>query len=117
MKPHQINLLNASILIALGLWGYLSSTSPSPTALIPVGFGIVFALATPSLRKENKLVAHAVVLLTIILTLALILPLRGALAREDILAAVRIGVMLAGCVAAIVIYIRGFIEARRTKES
>lgn len=115
MKPYQINLVTAVILIALGLWGYLASTSPSPTALIPVGFGIVFAAATPVLRKENKAVAHVLVLLTILLTIALIIPLRGALNRDDGVAVVRIGVMLSGCVAAMVVYIRSFIEARRAR--
>lgn len=115
MKPYQINLVNAFILIALGLWGYLASTSPSPTALIPVGFGIVFAFATTSLRKENKLIAHLVVLLTVVLILALIIPLRGALIRNDMVAAVRVGIMLAGCIAAMVIYIQSFIEARRSR--
>ncbi len=115
MKPYQINILNAVILIALGLWGYLGSTSPSPTALIPVGFGIIFALVTPSLRKDNKTVAHVVVLLTIILAIALIVPLLGAINRDDAIAVVRTGVMLAGCVAALIIYIRSFIEARRSR--
>jgi hypothetical protein len=115
MKPYQINLFNALILIALGAWGYTASASPSPTALIPVGFGILFVLLTPSLRKENKVVAHIVVLLTLVLTLALVVPLRGALNRDDFVAAVRVGVMLAGCVAALVIYIKSFIDARRTR--
>lgn len=115
MKPYQVNILNATILMTLGLWGYLASTSPSPTALIPVGFGTIFVLATPSLRKDNKMVAHVVVLLTLVLAFALIMPLRGALNREDFFSAVRVGVMLAGCVAALVIYIRGFVEARRAR--
>jgi hypothetical protein len=115
LKPHQINLINAIVLAALGLWGYLASASPSPTSLIPVGFGLVFGLATFSLRKENKVVAHIVVLLNIILTVALIVPLRGALNRDDLFAALRIGFMLAGCIAAMVVFIRSFIEARRGK--
>jgi hypothetical protein len=73
------------------LWGYLASTSPSKTALIPVGFGIIFALAKPLLRKENKVIAHVLVLLTVILALALVVPLRGAINRDDFIAALRIG--------------------------
>ena len=115
MKPYQINLLNALVLIALGTWGYVASRSPSPTALIPVGFGILFALLTPSLRKENKVVSHILVLLTILLALALIVPFRGALNRDDSVAAVRVGVMLAGCIAAMVVYIKSFIDARRSR--
>jgi hypothetical protein len=115
MKPHHANLINAAILMVLGIWGYLASGTPSPTALIPVGFGLVFALATPSLRRGNKAVAHIVVVLTLILAFALIMPLRGALGRDDLVATVRVGVMLAVCVAALVVYVQSFIEARRSR--
>jgi hypothetical protein len=114
MKPFQANLLNSLILILFGLWGYLASESPSPTALIPVGFGVIFLLATPLLRKENKLIAHAVVVLTVLLVVALVVPLRGALGREDLLAVVRIGIMLLGCLVALVVFIRSFLKARRS---
>jgi hypothetical protein len=115
MKPHFVNLLNAVILIVLGLWGYQASSTPSPTALIPVGFGAVFVLATPSLRRGNKAVAHVVVLLTLVLVFALVMPLRGAITRGDLVAAVRVGVMLAGCIAALVVYVKSFIDARRSR--
>ena len=39
MKPEQANLLNSLTLISLGLWGYFDVNSP--TALIPVVFGVV----------------------------------------------------------------------------
>ena len=115
MKPYRMNLLCALILVLFGTWGYLGSETPSPTALIPVGFGILFALGTPWLRRENKVVAHILVLLTTVLIIALFMPLRGALNREDTLAAVRIGVMLVSCIAAMIVYIRSFIEARRAR--
>ena len=44
MKPYIANLVNALVLIVMGTWGYLSSENPSGTALIPVGFGIIFLL-------------------------------------------------------------------------
>jgi hypothetical protein len=56
-----------------------------------------------------------VVLLTLILTFALIMPLRGALARDDLFAAVRVGLMLAGCLAAMVVYIKSFVDVRRSR--
>jgi hypothetical protein len=115
MKPFQMNLFNAIILIVFGLWGYLAPAEPSPTALIPVGFGAVFASMTPGMRKENKVVAHIVVLLTLVLAIALVMPLRGALNRDDWVAASRVGLMLLGCVIALVVYVRSFIAARRLK--
>ena len=117
MKPFQANLVNAAVLIVLGLWGYLSSETPSPTALIPVGFGVLFALATPPFKKENKVVAHIIVLLTLLIIIALFMPLRGALGRGDTLAAVRVGIMIATSVVAMVIYIKSFIDARKAREA
>jgi hypothetical protein len=113
MKPYVANLINAVVLIVLGLWGYLGSASPSPTALIPAGFGVVFLVLHNSLRRENKSAAHVVVVLTLLLAIALIMPIRGALGRNDTPAAVRVAVMLAGCVFAMAVYVRSFIEARR----
>ena len=115
MKPFQINMINALVLIGMGLWVYFSSVDPSPTAFIPVGFGVVFLLLTPAFRKENKAVAHIVVLLTLLLIIALFMPLKGALDRNDTTAIVRVGLMLATSVVAMIIYVRSFIAARKAK--
>ncbi|NET36564.1 MAG: hypothetical protein F6K19_31815 [Cyanothece sp. SIO1E1] len=117
MKPFQANLVNAAVLIVLGLWGYLGSETPSPTALIPVGFGVIFALATPPFKKENKVVAHIIVLLTLLIIIALFMPLRGALGRGDTIAAARVGIMIATSIVAMVIYIKSFIDARKAREA
>ena len=117
MKPFQANLVNAAVLIVLGLWGYLGSETPSPTALIPVGFGVIFALATPPFKKENKVVAHIIVLLTLLIIIALFMPLRGALGRGDTVAAARVGIMIATSIVAMVIYIKSFIDARKARET
>lgn len=113
MKPFQINLINACVLIIMGLWGYLGSSDPSPTALIPVGFGLIFALSTPPFKKENRVVAHIVVLLTFLLIIALIMPLRRALNSSDSMALLRVGLMILSSTVAMVIYIRSFIAARK----
>jgi len=116
MKPYQANLANAIILIAMGLWGYLSSEDPSPTALIPVGFGVIFAALTPPFRKENKVVAHIIVLLTFLLIISLFMPLMGALKRDDSLAIFRVGLMLASSIFAFAIFIKSFIDARKARK-
>ncbi len=116
MKPFQINLVNAFVLIAMGLWGYFSADKPSPTALIPVGFGVIFALATPPFKRDNKVIAHIVVLLTLLLIIALFMPLKGAVGRGDTLGIVRVGLMLLTSIYAMVIYIRSFIATRKARE-
>ncbi len=117
MKPFQANALNALVLIGLGLWGYLGSANPSPTALIPVGFGVIFALCTPMMRKENRVVAHIVVLLTLVLILALFMPLRGALGRADTMGIIRVSIMLATAILAMAIFVKSFIDARRARKA
>ena len=115
MKPFQANLLNAIVLIAMGLWGYFSADKPSNTALIPVAFGVIFALVTPPFRKENKIVAHIVVLLTFLLLIALIMPLRGAITRGDSMAIMRVGLMMATTLIALIIFVKSFIDARKAR--
>ena len=70
MNSSNANILNSVCLIIIGLWGYLEVTSP--TALIPVGFGVALFLCVPGLKKENKVIAHIAVLLTLIILLALV---------------------------------------------
>jgi len=57
-------MVNAIVLIVLGVYGYI--ISGSPTALIAPGVGIIFlALAIPT-KKENHIAAHIAVALTLI---------------------------------------------------
>lgn len=113
MKPYQANLINAVILTTLGLWGYFASSAG--TALIPVGFGVLFALMTPPFKKENKVVAHIVVLLTFLLIIALIKPLMGAIGDDRTTAVIRVSLMIASCIYAMTVFIRSFIDARKAR--
>ena len=59
MKAPFYNKLNSIVLIAVGAWGYLDYTDvQSPTALIPVGFGVILFLCNNGLKKENKIISH-----------------------------------------------------------
>lgn len=111
MKPYAANYLNGFILLIIGAWGYLATESASPTALIAPVSGLIFLLLGPMMKNENKVVAHVVVLLTLLLMLALIVPLTK---REGI-AMVRILIMMLSCLIAMAIYIKSFIEARKAK--
>ena len=53
MKPHKISFVNAVTLISFGLWGYID-VDYSPTALIPVVFGVIILALNSRLKKENK---------------------------------------------------------------
>jgi hypothetical protein len=113
MKPYIASLTNAIILIAFGLWGYYSSETPSPTAFIPVIIGGLIAALNSGVKKENKIVAHIVVLLTLVVLIGLIKPLTGAIGRSDTMAIFRVTTMIISTVWAMVTFVQSFIAARR----
>ncbi len=119
MKPYIANLINAITLIGLGLWGYYSNepADRSLTALIAPAFGVIFILCTPLMKKENKAVAHIVVLLTLVLIIALIKPLTSNISSGDNMGILRIGMMIVTSVIAMVSFIKSFIDARKAREA
>jgi hypothetical protein len=119
MKPYIANLLNAAVLIAMGLWGYFSNDPEvrSMTALIAPAFGVIFLLCTPLLKKENNAVAHIVVLLTLLIIIALIKPLTSNLSANDTMGIVRVGAMIVTSVIAMATFIKSFIDAKKARQS
>jgi len=115
MKTSVISLINALVLIALGLWGYFGSDTSSLTALIPVAVGIILVLLNPALRKEKKLESHIAVVLTFLVLLGLIKPMLGAVEREDTMAIARVAVMMLFTLIALFYFIKSFIAARKKK--
>ena len=115
MKPYIASLFNALILIILGLWGYFGSVTPSATALIPVTVGIILLATNTGLRKENKAVAHVVVMITLIMLIALIKPLTGAIGRGDSTGIFRVVLMQLSCVFAMIYFVKSFIDARKNR--
>ncbi len=116
MKPHIVSLLNAIVLISIGTWGYIGSESPSVTALIPVAFGVILLLLNPWLKKENKIIAHIVVLLTFVILMGLFKPLMGAIDRDSTISIVRVSVMMLFTVIALITFIRNFINVRKLRD-
>ena len=113
MKPYLASLLNAIILIAIGLWGYLGSETPSYTALIPVGAGIILILLNKGVMKENKVIAHIAVVLTLLILIALIKPLTAGLERSDNMAVIRVIAMMLSTLFAIRYFVKSFVDARK----
>ena len=116
MKAHTASLINAVILIGFGLWAYLGSETPSKTALIPVVIGGVILSLYKGVKKENKIVAHIAVLLTLLILGGLVKPLTAGIGREDGLAVMRVSVMMASTLVALVFFIKSFIAARRARK-
>jgi len=116
MKAHTISLISSVVLIVMSAWGYLSSDSPSLTALIPLFFVVVLLACYPGIKSENKIIAHVAVLLTLIVLVALFMPLKGAIDRDDSMAVVRIVIMISGTSLSMVAFVKSFIAARKNKQ-
>lgn len=117
MKAHTASLMNALILIGFGLWAYMGSDSSSKTALIPVGFGAVILSLYKGVKKEDKMIAHIAVLLTLLILIGLVKPLLGAFERNDGLAIMRVAVMIVSTVVALIFFIKSFVDVRRARAS
>ena len=117
MNAATANLVNAIILIALGAWGYFGADKPSPTALIPVGAGVALLCMYPGVLKHNKTIAHIAVSLTLLLLLALIMPLMSAIGKGNSMAIYRVAIMMVSCAVAMFFFIKSFIDARKAREA
>tara|TARA_B100000886_G_scaffold286231_1_gene210737 strand:- start:1364 stop:1714 length:351 start_codon:yes stop_codon:yes gene_type:complete len=115
MKASTSSLLNAIILISMGLWGYIESESKAITALIPVIIGIILLLVNKGVKNENKALAHVAVLLTFLILLGLIKPLLGAFERENAYAIIRVLLMIISSLWAMISFIKSFISARKNR--
>lgn len=115
MKAYKASLINALLLIILPLWGYFSSDTPSITALIPAFIGAVLLGMNYGVKKENKVIAHIAVILTLIILFGLIKPLQGAIGRSDGLAIGRIIVMIISTVVAMIFFVKSFIDAKKRR--
>jgi hypothetical protein len=115
MKAHTASLINALVLIGFGAWAYFGSATPSKTALIPVGFGLVILTLYKGIKKEDKIVAHVAVLLTLVILVALIKPLTAAIGRNDGTAIMRVAFMLISTGIALVFFIKSFVDVRRAR--
>jgi hypothetical protein len=115
MKAYTASFINALLLIILPLWGYFSSDTPSITALIPAFIGATLLGMNNGVKKENKVIAHIAVILTLVILFGLIKPLQGAIGRSDGLAIGRIIVMIISTVVAMIFFVKSFIDAKKRR--
>jgi hypothetical protein len=70
-NPHIVNLIYSLLLIVTGITGfvlrYIESDDLQYTALIPSVFGIILLSLGQGIKRENKIVSHVAVMLTLIL--------------------------------------------------
>ena len=114
MKAYKLSFVNAITLISFGLWGYID-VNFSPTALIPVIFGIIILLLNPGLKKENKIISHIVVLLTFLILGGLVKPLMSTLDNNSTMGVTRVVLMMLSTLFALFAFIKSFIANRSKK--
>ena len=113
MNSTKANLINSVCLIAIGLWGYLEVISP--TALITVGFGAALIFCSPGIRKENKVVAHIAVLLTLLILLALVGMRLPKSIDQGGLGLLRVLLMIGTSTFSMVYFVKSFISNRKAR--
>ena len=114
MTSTNANIINSVTLIVIGLWGYIEVSSP--TALIPVGFGAALILCTPGVKKENKVIAHIAVLLTLVILLALLGMRLPKSIDQGGLGLVRVLLMIGTSILSMVCFIKSFIANRKARK-
>tara|TARA_B100000242_G_scaffold154722_1_gene110593 strand:+ start:4507 stop:4878 length:372 start_codon:yes stop_codon:yes gene_type:complete len=123
MKTYQANLINSLALILMPLWAYLTyegtleKPNQSITALIPLFLGVILFLCNNGVKKENKVIAHIAVVVTLIALLGLFMPLKAAIAEDRSLSVIRVAIMLLTGMLAMITFIRSFIANRKGKQS
>lgn len=115
MNAASASLSNGMILVAVGLWGAYA-TNWAPTAFIPVVFGIIILALNGGVRKQNKVIAHIAVALTLLVLIALFKPLMGALEKGGA-ATFRIVIMQVSSLIAMIFFIKSFRDARKAREA
>jgi hypothetical protein len=109
----RVTLINAIVLVALGLWGYLAKSEPTTDAtLIPMAFGLVFGIALPLYQEENRLISYLFLVLTLLLTIALWIPMVRAYQAEQTSELIRLSLMVLSCCLALFYYLVAFLRHR-----
>jgi len=97
----------------IGLWGYFEVVSP--TALIPVVFGVILLLCTKGLKKQDKLIAHIAVLLTLVILIALIVMRLPKSLDSGGVGLIRVVIMILTSIFSMVYFVKSFIANRKNK--
>jgi len=114
MTSTNANIINSVTLIIIGLWGYFEVSSP--TALIPVGFGVALVLCSTGLKKQNKVIAHIAVLLTFIILIALAGMRLPKSIEQGGMGLLRVFLMIGTSTFSMIYFVRSFISNRKAKE-
>ncbi|MEM7751143.1 MAG: hypothetical protein AAF346_23020 [Pseudomonadota bacterium] len=106
------NLVNAFVLIACSIWAYAASGAASSTALIPACFGILLLVCHPGVKAQHKSILLIAALLIVIILAALVMPMKGAISREDPVSVFRVGLMMLTSVMALGLFAKNLVSSQ-----
>jgi len=95
MKAHAASLMNAICLIVVGIYAHYMSDLPYPMTLFPVIIGLILLTLNNGIKKENKIIKHGAILLTLLIAISLLfIPLKIIISSKDVPSMVRLGLMI-----------------------
>lgn len=101
-------IANATVLIGLGIYGFM--TSGSPTALIAPGIGVILIILSFPVKKENKTATHIAVALTFVAFLMFLVT--GILRSNGIVIIMSVFTFFA-----FVMYVMDFVRRKKEREA
>ena len=111
MNAYKADLINSISLIILGIWGYIEVSSV--TALIPTAFGAILLACSSGIKKQNKIIAHISVLLTLLILFALLGMRLPKSLESGGLGLFRVLAMCGTSIIAMIYFVKSFIAARK----
>ena len=111
INPKKATLTTSIILIFMSILSY--TIKSSPTALIPLAFSVLMLICYYFYDKNNKVFAHIILFLLILVFVALFMPLNKRIDAEDIWGIFRVSMMQLASLYAIICFVFSFIEARK----
>ncbi|MGV8019358.1 MAG: hypothetical protein AB2L26_14420 [Ignavibacteria bacterium] len=108
MKNFQVMIFNAVILIGLGFYGYIISSSP--TSFISVAIGAVLLILSFPVRNDNHVAAHIAVGLTGLSVVVFFIV--GFLRGNNIILIMAVVTLIA-----FIFYISDFLKRKKERES
>ena len=108
MKNYQVMTFHSIVLIALGIFGFI--TSGSPTALIAPAIGVILLGLVIPVKKENSVAAHIGVGFTGLTTIMFFIV--GGIRGNTIII-----IMAAVSLISLIFYINDFIKRKKEREA
>lgn len=105
MKAYQLNLILCFVLVGVGLWSYEASGRDFHTLSVPV-LGILLSLFHKPLKESNQKMEKAAMLASLIVFIIMLLPLKNSIQGNNMMAVVRVSIVLLACGLALIMYMR-----------